>query len=137
MITIASALDSSGCDVIASLPADRGRSALPITAAGIWSRLPKAEQLTPEGLMPRWPSPVTRYVPLTFAPRTARGAVPTSMPPLPTYQVVNLSTNVHPSGQLSLWASEHLSSDHSPRIDQLLAGELGQGETGESTMIDE
>ena len=32
---------------------------LPITAAGTWSRLPKAEQLTPEKLMPRWPSPVT------------------------------------------------------------------------------
>ena len=32
---------------------------LPITAAGTRSRLPKAEQLTPEGLMPWWPSPVT------------------------------------------------------------------------------
>jgi hypothetical protein len=32
---------------------------LPITAAGAWSWLPKAERLTPEGLMPRWPAPVT------------------------------------------------------------------------------
>ena len=56
---------------------------------------------------------------------------------LPTCQLVNLSTNVHPSGQLSLWASEPLSSNHSPRINQFLTGELGQGETGESTMIDE
>jgi len=34
-------------------------TSLPITAAGTRSRLPKAERLTPEGLMPRWPSPVT------------------------------------------------------------------------------
>jgi len=50
---------------------------LPITAAGARSWLPKPEWLTPEKLMPRWLSPVTRYVPLTFALRTARGAVPT------------------------------------------------------------
>ena len=30
------------------------------SAAGTWSRLPKAERLTPERPMPRWPSPVTR-----------------------------------------------------------------------------
>ena len=29
------------------------------SAAGAWSRLPKAEWLMPEGLMPWWPSPVT------------------------------------------------------------------------------
>ena len=38
------------------------------SAAGAWSRLPKAERPIPERPMPRWPSPVTRYVPLTFAP---------------------------------------------------------------------
>ena len=32
---------------------------LPVTTAGAWSRLPKAERLTPERPMPRWPSPVT------------------------------------------------------------------------------
>ena len=32
---------------------------LPTTAAGTRSRLPKAERLKPEGLMPRWPAPVT------------------------------------------------------------------------------
>ena len=40
---------------------------LPVTTAGAWSRLPKAERLTPERPMPRWLSPVTRYVPPTFA----------------------------------------------------------------------
>ena len=33
---------------------------LPITAAGTWSRLPKADRLTPERPMPCWPSPVTQ-----------------------------------------------------------------------------
>ena len=32
---------------------------LPITAAGGWGQMPKAERLTPEKLMPRWLSPVT------------------------------------------------------------------------------
>ena len=59
MITITSALTADGCDVIASLP---------VAAAGAWSRLPKAERPIPERLMPRWPSPVTCYLPLTFAP---------------------------------------------------------------------
>ena len=30
------------------------------SAAGVWSRLPMAEWLTTEKLMPWWPSPVTR-----------------------------------------------------------------------------
>jgi hypothetical protein len=41
---------------------------LPITAQETWSQLLKAERLTPERPMPWWLSPVTRYVPLTFAP---------------------------------------------------------------------
>ncbi len=87
VITIASALNPDGCDIIASLPTDRGRSALPITAAGTWSRLPKAERLTPERPMPRWPSPVTRnclLVGLTILgrPRSSRGARPYPLQPL-------------------------------------------------------
>ena len=31
----------------------------PLQPRGGWSRLPKAERLTPEGLMPRWPAPDT------------------------------------------------------------------------------
>ena len=42
----------------------------------------------------------------------AMSSHPYPLHPLPTCQLVNLSTNVHLSGQLSLWASGPLASYH-------------------------
>ena len=40
------------------------------------------------------------------------------------------------AGQPSLWASEPLTSNNSPRINQLLPFELLKGEAGEGAVID-
>ena len=48
-----------GADHPWSAAVEQGCSTLPTATAGTRSRLPKAEGLTPEGLMPRWLAPDT------------------------------------------------------------------------------
>ena len=84
--------------------------------------MPKAERLTPEKLMPRWLSPVTLRImseanfPISGLPLSVTDAMsshPYPLHPLPTCQLVNLSTNVHLYGPPSLWASGPLALHHS------------------------
>ena len=110
-----------GRDTVAPLPKIQlcrdAVPTLPNTAAGTWSRLPKAERPIPERLMPRWPSPVTRknnaeaYFPVSGLPLSERvrcHRIPTRCIPC---QRINSSTcqlTVHLPCQLANWSTGQL-----------------------------